>query len=66
MCENDNIEIAYDDRAQDYYVIWQPPVAIGSGKTRSEALRDLKKAARLGVDTCISLKLIKVRQDKEG
>ena len=50
------IEIEYDGETKDYYVIWEPPVAIGSGKTKSKALLDLQQAARCGVDTVIELK----------
>ena len=51
------IEIEYDGETKDYYVIWEPPAAIGSGKTESEALLDLQQAARCGVDTVIEQKL---------
>jgi predicted RNase H-like HicB family nuclease len=56
MFRNCDVEIEYDEETQDYYVVWEPPVAIGSGKTKSEALLDLQQAAHCGVDTVIELK----------
>lgn len=55
-----SIEIDFDEETQDYYIIWNP-IVIGSGKTREEALEDLKGAAHYGVDTLIDLKLRDMR-----
>lgn len=55
-----SIEIEFDEETQDYYIIWNP-IVIGSGKTREEALEDLKGAAHYGVDTLIDLKLRDMR-----
>jgi len=51
-----DIEIEFDEQTQDYYIVWQPIVA-SLGKTRQEALEDLREAAHFGVDTLIDLKL---------
>ena len=49
------IEMAFDSKSGDYYVVWQP-VFLGSGRNRLEALRDLKSAARFGIDAMIDVK----------
>ena len=41
MTSNRNIKIEFDDVSKDYYIIWSPPIAIGSGSTETEALHDL-------------------------
>ena len=57
MSGNFDIEIEYDGVSKDYYIIWQPPVAVGSGSTGIQALRDLQKAAHFGVDSLIERNL---------
>lgn len=56
MSEKSEVHIELDKDTQYYYAIWQP-VAIGAGKTRQEALDDLRQAAHFGVDTFLDLKL---------
>jgi len=56
-----NIEIEFDEETQDYYIIWKP-VVIGLGKTKANALQDLREAAHFGVDTLIDLKLKDIRK----
>jgi len=51
-----DINLKFDREAQEYHIIWEP-VCIGMGKTRHEALEDLRMAAHFGVDTLIDLKL---------
>jgi predicted RNase H-like HicB family nuclease len=51
-----DINLEFDREAQEYHVIWAP-VCIGMGKTRHEALEDLRTAAHFGVDTLIDLNL---------
>jgi hypothetical protein len=51
-----NINLEFDRETQEYHIIWEPMV-IGMGKTRREALEDLRMAAHFGVDTLIDLKL---------
>lgn len=57
MSGNCDIKIEFDDVSKDYYIIWQPPVAVGSGSTGIQALRDLQKAAHFCVDSLIDQKL---------
>ena len=61
MSRTNDIEIEFDEETQDYYISWQPPIAISLGKTNEEALEDLKESAHLGVDTLIDLKLRDIR-----
>jgi len=58
------IHIAFDEVIQGYYAVWEP-IVIGAGKTRHEALKDLRKAAHFGVDTFIELKLEDINKIKE-
>ena len=51
------IEIEFDAASKHYYIIWEVPVAIGSGKTEIEALHDLRNTARFCIDTLINQKL---------
>ncbi len=53
----DGIKIEYDVESQDYYIIWRPMTVISMGKTKQEALEDLRAAAHFGVDRLIELKL---------
>ena len=55
------IEIEFDDETQSYYIIWQP-VTIGMGKTKADALKDLREAAHSGVDNLIDLKLKDIKK----
>jgi hypothetical protein len=57
MSDYRDFEIIFDYASQDYYIIWEPPAAIGSGKTQTEALRDLRETVHFGVDTLIKSKL---------
>jgi predicted RNase H-like HicB family nuclease len=57
MPPGDEITIEYDEQAQSYYVVWEPPRAIGLGQTRREALEDLLGAAHFGIETAVNLKL---------
>jgi predicted RNase H-like HicB family nuclease len=64
MSRKSEIHIAFDEVMQGYYVIWEP-VVIGTGKTRHEALDDLRQTAHFGVDTFIDLKLENINKIKE-
>ena len=64
MPRRNEIDIAFDEVAQGYYVIWEP-IVIGTGKTGQEALEDLREAAHFGVDTFIDLKLKDISKGKE-
>ena len=50
------INIEYCRETGEYFIAWEPLV-IGAGKTESEALEDLRAAARFGAETLINLKL---------
>ena len=65
MSRKRDIEIEFDEETQEHYIIWEP-VVIGLGKTRVEALQDLREAAHSGVDTLIDLKLADNRKGKEN
>ena len=64
MSKTNKIQIAFDEVMQSYYVIWEP-VVIGAGKTRHEALNDLRQTAHFGVDTFIDLELEDINKAKE-
>jgi len=59
-----NIEIEYDCETRGHFITWEPLV-ISLGRTPEEALRDLREAAHLGVDTWIDLKLREIEKEKE-
>jgi predicted RNase H-like HicB family nuclease len=56
MSRNNDIELEFDEETRNYYIVWEP-IVISLGKTRQEALEDLRQAAHFGVDTLIDLKL---------
>ena len=58
------ITLKFDRESQEYHIIWEP-IVIGMGKTRCEALEDLRMAAHLGVDTSINIKLKNIGTKKE-
>jgi predicted RNase H-like HicB family nuclease len=58
-----SINLEFDKESGEYYVVWEPLV-IGTGKTKDEALQDLREAAHFGVDTMIDRKLQNIK--KEG
>ena len=51
-----NIEIEFDEETRDYYIV-REPIVISLGKTKDEALEDLREAAHLFIDTMVDLKL---------
>jgi predicted RNase H-like HicB family nuclease len=51
-----NINFEFDSETQEYYITWEP-VVIGLGKTRQEAMEDLRTAAQFYIDTIIDIKL---------
>lgn len=59
--------IEYDEILRSYYVIWNPMVAVGLGRTEKKALEELRAAAHLGVDTAINARLEGIgRREKNG
>lgn len=53
---NGEIKIELDKVTQHYYIVWELS-AIGLGKTKQEALENLREAAHFGVDSLIDQKL---------
>ena len=64
MSRRNEIDVEFDQATQGYYAVWEP-IAIGAGKTKHEALDDLRQAAHFGVDTFIELKLKDINKGKE-
>jgi hypothetical protein len=64
VSRRNEIDIAFDEITQGYYVMWEP-IVIGAGKTRHEALDDLRQAAHFDADTFIELKLKDITKEKE-
>ena len=64
MSRRNEIDVEFDEATQGYYAVWEP-IVIGAGKTRPEALDDLRQAAHFGVDTFIELKLKDINKVKE-
>ena len=61
MPSTNDIEVEFDEETQNYYITWQP-IVISLGKTKQEALVDLREAAHLGVDTLIDIKLRDIKK----
>jgi len=53
--DNENVEIRFDKESLNYYADCRL-IAIGLGKTREEALEDLREAGHFGVETLINMK----------
>ena len=64
MSRRNEIDVAFDEITQGYYAVWEP-IVIGAGKSRHEALQDLRQAAHFGADTFIDLKLKDINKIKE-
>lgn len=64
MSKSNEIEVSFDDVTRDYYAVWEP-IVIGAGKTKNEALHDLRQAAHFGADTFIDLKVKEISTGKE-
>ena len=54
--DNENIEIGFDEESLNYYIDYRF-FAIGLGKTKEEALEDLREAGHFGVDSLINSRL---------
>jgi hypothetical protein len=54
---HNDILIEFDADSCRYYVIWQPPVAIGEGDSESEALEDLRQAVCWYIDDGVERKV---------
>ena len=64
MLAKGEINLQYDQEIREYYVIWDPAI-IGMGKTKGEALEDLRAAAHFYADALIDLKLEDISLIKE-
>ena len=64
MLAKSAINLKFDRETQEYFIVWEP-IVIGTGKTRHEALEDLRMAAHFGVDTLINMKLKNTGTKKE-
>jgi len=58
-----SIDFEFDKKSGEYYIVWEPLV-IGTGKTRDEALQDLREAAHFGVDAMIDRKLKDIKKEE--
>ena len=47
----------YDTESRSYYIIWQPPVVIGAGRTEKEALEDFREAMRFCIEEIVDKKI---------
>jgi hypothetical protein len=45
------LKILFDDESSDYYIIWESPVIISSGKTKSKAIKDFKNTVYSYIDS---------------
>jgi hypothetical protein len=54
--DNKNVAIGFDEESLNYYADCDL-IAIGMGKTKEEALEDLRQAGHFGIDTLINMKL---------
>jgi len=64
MSKVNEIDVSFDEVTQGYYAVWEP-IVIGAGKTKKEALWDLKQATHFGVDTFIDLKMKNINTEEE-
>ncbi len=65
LLSDGEMTIEYDDEIQSYYIVCTRMAAAGLGKTKQEALADLREAAHFGIDTAVDLKLVEIGR-KEG
>jgi predicted RNase H-like HicB family nuclease len=57
MTESETIIIEFDADSGDYFSVWNPPAALGAGKTPIEALDDMRAAVHLCVDMLLDQKM---------
>lgn len=63
MKGRNEISVEFDDYTRSYYATVIPPAAVGSGRTASKALSDLRKAAYYGIDTLIDIKMVNINSE---
>ena len=56
MVPQDNMYLEYDSEKGEYYVTLLP-VIVAAGKTRHEALEEVRMAAHFCIDTLVDLEL---------
>ena len=67
MMPSDNEMIMeYDEMNESYYVIWEPMAVIGMGKTKKEALDDMRQAAIFGMNALIDRKMVGLNANPTG
>jgi predicted RNase H-like HicB family nuclease len=64
MSPDNEILIEYDAESMNFFAVLEPFPAIGMGETEKEALEDLRKAAYLGIETVIDLRLVETSNNK--
>lgn len=52
--DKQKLQIMFDDESDNYYIIWESPIIMSSGKTKSEALKDFKNAVYSYIDLLIN------------
>jgi predicted RNase H-like HicB family nuclease len=57
-----DIKLEYDRENGEYYIVWEPLV-LSAGRTKRQALEELRGAAHLGVDTIIDRKLKNIKKE---
>ncbi len=62
----DDIIMEFDPPGGDYCTFWNPPAALGAGKTASEAVEDMRSALHACIDTLLDLKLKELRNNRKG
>jgi len=64
MSPDNEILIEYDAETMNFFAVLEPFPAIGMGETEKEALEDLRKAAYLGIETVIDMRLLETGNSK--
>ena len=66
MSDTEKIYIEYDSVNGDYFTVWNPPAALGAGKTAIEAINDMRQAVHQCIDILLDLKVEELSYNKEG
>ena len=65
MLARGKIDLKYNRSIKEYYIVWKP-VVISAGKTKNEALEDLRAASHFCTDAVVDLKLQDINLSKEA
>jgi len=60
MTPDNEINIEFDDKSGNFYIVWRLFTAVGLGETAREALEDLRQAAYFGIETAVDMKLSEI------